>query len=337
MTMRTKVKTAVLGAALAGSLALVSCGNGSQERAGGQDVIATDSKEALPSSTATDWVSYGDQVAVVRVTAEQERRDTGGAAEGGEEYLPRTVDLRVDERVWSRSGAPALPDSLSVTVDGWQVKGDSRVRVGTPDASRLEIGHDYVISFARFTDGAWAPLGSGGVLPYDDGRVGEGEFEGDSVTVDAYRSALRRQLVPGSEEPLAYRAAGKPASAVRGILRKATPDPTAAQHFDLDPIARYQKVAGVAEPADTFCSVASPLAVSEGSRHTPDELAPILTDLADMASDDGAPLRTYATSLRSGGSAPVDDTARKSSIDVIEKECGIEVGDLLPSDTDAAE
>jgi hypothetical protein len=333
---RWKIAGAVLGAALAGSLALVPFGDDApRPRDTGQEIVLADAKEAVPSRTATDWVSYGDQVAVVRVAAEHERHDA--VDETGEEYLARTVDLRVEERVWARPGAPALPDTLSVTADGWEVKGGTRVPVGAQDASRLEVGHDYVISFARFSDGAWAPLGSGGVLPYDNGRVGEGEFEGETVTVDAYRSAWERQLVAGGEEPLAFRAAGKPAAGVGAVLRSTAPDATAARYFGLDAAARYEKVTGAAEPADTFCSVAAPLAVSEESRYTPDELASVLTDLAELAPEGGQDLHAYAASLEKlpepserrqlpkGG-----DTARKASITAIERECGIDVGDLLP-------
>ncbi|MCX4764432.1 hypothetical protein OG562_26425 [Streptomyces sp. NBC_01275] len=366
-TERRKISTipgAVLGVVVAGSLALVSCGadgtsgtdNASDagrgdERGAGQ-VVFTDAeaKEAVPSFTATDWVSYGDQVAVVRVAAEHERPDpesgddtesqSGEESGSGEEYLPRTVDLRVTQHVWERSDAPALPDSLTVTVDGWEVKDGVRVRVGTPDASRLEVGHDYVISFARYSDGVWSPLGSGGVLPYDDGRVGQGEFEGDTVTVGAYRSALERRLVSGEEPPVAYRTVGKAAAGVGKVLRSAKPDPTAAAHFDLDAPARHQKVTGATtEPADTFCSVAAPLAVSEDSRYTPDELASVLTDLTDLtgpAADDVTALRAYAASLDAGteadaGKGSADDSARKTSIRAIEKECGIDVGELRPT------
>ncbi|WP_020132134.1 hypothetical protein [Streptomyces sp. 303MFCol5.2] len=351
MTTRTKITGAVLGAAVAGALALVPLtddgsggeADGSAERS--NVVLGTAEKEAVPSFTATDWVSYGDQVAVVRVTAEHERRDTETDEEAGaeEDYLSRTVDLRVEELVWSRSDAPTLPPTVSVTADGWQLKDGTKNELGSPDSSRLEVGHDYVITFGRFSDGAWSPLGSGGVLPYDHGRIGEGEFQGETGTADAYRSAWEERLVPGDEQPMAFRTVGKPATSVQGILRTATPDATAARYFDLDPAARYQKVAGAGEPADTFCSVAGPLAVSEDSRHTPDELAAVLTDLADLAGPagkagkDASALRQYARSLQTGAgtAASVDDAARRASVARIEQECGTEVGELLPTDTGA--
>jgi hypothetical protein len=193
-----------------------------------------------------------------------------------------------------------------------------------------------VISFARYSDGVWSPLGSGGALPYDNGRIGRGEYEGETVTVDAYRSALERRLVSGEERPVGYRTVGKPVADVGKLLRGTRPDPRAAAHFDLDAPARYQKVTGTTtEPADTFCSVSAPLAVSEDSRYTPDELASVLTDLAGLtgpAAADVKALRTYAASLGADadkGSA--DDSARETSIRAIEKECGIDVGELRPT------
>jgi hypothetical protein len=236
--------------------------------------------------------------------------------------------------VWARPGAPALPDTLSVTTHGWEVKGETRAPVVPRDASRLEVGHDYVITFARFSDGAWAPLGSGGALPYDHGRIGQGEFAGETVTVGAYRSALERRLVPGGEEPLAHRTAGKPAAGLASLLRSTPPNATAAQHFDLDAVARYRKVAGASNPpADSFCSAASPLAVSAASRYTPDELADVLVDLAGLTKEGAPSLRAYAASLRKSDGTSVDDTARKASITRIEQVCGTDVGDLLPADT----
>ncbi|MEV5351621.1 hypothetical protein ACIPM2_17140 [Streptomyces sp. NPDC086081] len=341
LTKRMKLTGAVLGAAVAGAIALVPvlAEDGRQRDAISEDGAAADSKEALPSYTATDWVSYGDHVAVVRVSAEHEESGlTQEEAEAGEGYVARSIDLRVKERVWARSGVPALPDALSVVADGWELDGDQRTPLAPQDASRLEVGHDYVIAFARFPDDKWAPVGSGGILPYDNGRIGQGEFRGKTVTVAAYRAAQERRLIAGEEKPVAFRTAGSPATALGGLLKKTPPDTTAARYFDLDAIARYQKVAGETEPpADTFCSVASPLAVSEANRYTSDELASVLTDLAGMTDEGASSLRAYAASLQSGDGTSADSASRKASITRIEQECGIDVGDLLPNDTDAKE
>ncbi|MFF5369506.1 hypothetical protein [Streptomyces sp. NPDC013187] len=333
-----KITGAVLGAAVAGAIACVPVFAEDDHRRDtvSLEAAAAGSKEALPSYTATDWVSYGDQVAVVHVAAEHEESGLAQAeAEAGEGYVVRSIDLRVKERVWARSGVAALPDALSVVADGWALDGDQRTPLAPQDASRLEVGHDYVIAFARFSDDEWAPLGSGGVLPYDNGRIGQGEFEGQNVTVAAYRAALERRMIPGEDEPVALRTVGSPATGLGNLLQSTPADTTAARYFDLDAVARHQKVAGETQPpADTFCSVASPLAVSEANRYAPDELASVITDLADMTDEGASSLRAYADSLRSGDGTSVDGASRKAAITGIEQECGIDVGDLLPDDTD---
>lgn len=95
--------------------------------------------------------------------------------------LSWTVDLRVGQRVWARSGAGSGVAGLLAS------GGRPRLRGHVRPLLRRD----------------WAPLGSGGVLPYDGGRIGEGEFRGETVmgfvlTVDAHRSALEQRLVPGA-------------------------------------------------------------------------------------------------------------------------------------------
>ncbi|MFI8190691.1 hypothetical protein ACIF8T_18075 [Streptomyces sp. NPDC085946] len=343
LTTRTKIAGAVLGAALAAAAALVPLSDTTQDNRAGQrtDVILADSKDAIPSITATDWVSYGDQVAVVHVAAENEIAADSEELAAGEGYLSRTVTLQVKDRVWSRAGTPALPDNLSVIADGWSFKGDTKTRVGSHEAPRLEVGHDYVVALAHFSDGEWSPLGTSGILPYDDSQVGQGEFQGTTVTATAYRSAMQARLISGDEEPLAYRAAGKDAAGVRTILAGATPDATAAQNFHLNAVARARIVAksaaAAAAAADTFCRVAAPLATTAGSTYTPDELGDILTDLAGMTDEAGlgTMLRAYAAELRSGGdtSAWTSLAVRRSTATRVERACNIDVGDLLPNDT----
>ncbi|MFJ3445120.1 hypothetical protein ACIPM2_28525 [Streptomyces sp. NPDC086081] len=309
------------------------------------DVILGSSKDAIPSGTATDWVSYGDQVAVIRVAAEHPIAADSEETTAGEGYLSRTVDLQVKERVWSRSGAPALPDQLSVIADGWSFDGDSKIRVGSHEASRLEVGHDYVVALARYSDGEWSPLGTGGILPYDDSQVGQGEFQGRTVTATAYRSTMQERLIAGDEEPLAYRAVGKKAADLKAFLTSATPDATAAKNFHLNAVARARLVAGAAAAAaaasDTFCRMAAPLATEAGSTYTPGELSDILADLSGMTDKqaDAAVLRAYAAQLNTGGDSSTWTklAVRMSAAARIERECSIEVGDLLPNDMDDTE
>ncbi|MBG0853090.1 hypothetical protein I2W78_14835 [Streptomyces spinoverrucosus] len=347
MTTRTKITGVALGAALAGSAALVpfTADTGADNAGRPGEVVLAESKDAVPSTTATDWISYGDHAAVVRVTAEHEGSADSEEVAAGEGYLSRTVDLQVKERVWSRSGAAALPTTLTIVADGWEFKGDTKSRVGSHDASRLEVGHDYLVSLAGFSDGEWSTLGTGGILPYDDSQVGQGEFEGETVTATAYRSTLQARLVTGNEQPLAYRSVGKSAADVKTFLTSATPNATAAQNYNLDAVARARLVAKAAQAAaaaaDTFCRVAAPLATDEGSKYTSDELSDIVGDLAGMADTplNAAILRAYSAQLRSSTDTTTwnESKVRLTSIARIESECGIEVGSLLPNDTADAE
>jgi hypothetical protein len=184
------------------------------EAAGGgrNDVSIAEPKDGIPSATATDWVSYEDQAPVVHVAAEHEGAADSEEVAAGEGYLSRTVDLQVKERVWSRSGATALPAALTIVADGWSFKGDAKTRVGSAEASRLEVGHDYLVALAHYADGEWATIGTGAILPYDGGEVGQGEYEASTVTATAYRAKMQAKLVTGAEEPLAYRASTSAAS-----------------------------------------------------------------------------------------------------------------------------
>ncbi|WP_327696634.1 hypothetical protein [Streptomyces sp. NBC_00459] len=344
MTTRTKITGAVLGAVLAGSAALVPFVDDArgQHESRANDILIAESKDAIPSTTGTDWVSYGDHAAVVQVTAEHEMPADEEEIAAGEGYLSRTVDLDVKERVWSRAGVTALPSTLTIVADGWSFKGDTKTRVGSHEASRLEVGHNYLVSLAHFSDGEWSTLGTGGILPYDNSEIGQGEYEGSTVSATAYRAVLKAKLVSGSEEPLAYRAAASKASSVKTFLTNATPDPTAAANYNLDAVARaklvYKAALAAARAKDTFCSVAAPLATAAGSKYTPGELSDILVDLAGM-SDTSAEkwnLTLYAAQLRSDTGSATTWTGsgqRGRSATQIEQACTIDVGNLLPNDT----
>ncbi|MFI9562911.1 hypothetical protein [Streptomyces rishiriensis] len=350
MSTRGKITGTVLGAAVAASLtgaALLgpfggaSHGEAASATAGRGDLIIAESKDGIPSATATDWVSYGDQAAVVHVTAEHEGEADSEEIAAGEGYLSRTVDLQVKERVWSRSGATALPATLTIVADGWSFKGDAKTRVGSAEASRLEVGHDYLVSFAHYADGEWATIGTGAILPYDSGEVGQGEYEGSTVTAAAYRAKMRAKLVTGAEEPLAYRASTSAASSVKTFLTSATPDATAAANYNLDAAARAKWVAkaaaAAAAAADTFCKVAAPLATDAGSTYTRGELSDVVSDLAGLTDNfgDKALLIAYAGQLNASAD-PAAWTSRGAAMVRVERACSIDVG-LLPNDVEDAE
>ncbi|MFF4341762.1 hypothetical protein ACFY00_17720 [Kitasatospora sp. NPDC001540] len=273
----------------------------------GHRVILADAKERLPSGTARDWVSYGDHTVVAKVTAET--ADTPSAEEqaSGEGYVSRTVTVSVQQTLWDRSGAPALPTTLTLTVDGWAFTGSVRTPLST-EGSRLEVGHTYLLTLARFASGEWAPIGGGARLPYDNNTVGNGEYEGTAVTPDslmkiAASGANSTAADPGSGADASADTApatvldkvvGQGGTSVSALLTGTAPDPVAQQNFALDPVARLAAVVGTTAPQDTYCSLAAPFDRSAGSVLTRLEIGSLLQDLAGKATGSAV---GYATTL----------------------------------------
>lgn len=153
------------------------------------------STDHLPSTTATDWVTYADHVLEVSVTGERELAASDEELERGEGLIGREVTMSVDRVLWSRPDPdrPA-PDTVSWESWGWQFEGEESDRwpVVGAGTSRLEPGHTYVVAIAweeaRCAEGdepvpaRWTPLGGGAIVPADGGTIGAGEFEGREQT-----------------------------------------------------------------------------------------------------------------------------------------------------------
>lgn len=153
------------------------------------------STDHLPSTTATDWVTYADHVLEVSVTGERELAASDEELERGEGLIGREVTMSVDRVLWSRPDPdrPA-PDTVSWESWGWQFEGEETDRwpVVGAGTSRLETGHTYVVAIAweeaRCAEGdepvpaRWTPLGGGAIVPADGGTIGAGEFEGREQT-----------------------------------------------------------------------------------------------------------------------------------------------------------
>src|SRR5882757_5798900 len=103
----------VVTGAAAGVAVFVLPGDGGSR----SDVVvgATQADDVLPSVTSSDWVTYTDQVVVVRPTAEQEIPASPEETEAGEGYIGRSATLTVDTVLWTRPGAPAAPATSTVT------------------------------------------------------------------------------------------------------------------------------------------------------------------------------------------------------------------------------
>ncbi|MEZ7159144.1 hypothetical protein ACBR38_29435 [Streptomyces sp. MAD19A] len=184
------------------------------DRKGG--VVLAEGDDVLPSVTSTDWVTYADQVAVVRPTSDREIPASEEEKEAGEGYIGRQATLAVDKVLWSRPDAPQAPESLSLDVAGWVFKDGRRQEFAVHDTPRLEPGHTYILALARLDDGTWSILGSGAALPYDNGIIGNGESEGTTSTQQA---AAKRQAAAEPADP-----ADAPESGVEEQVRGASED-----------------------------------------------------------------------------------------------------------------
>ncbi|MER7191471.1 hypothetical protein [Streptomyces flaveolus] len=159
-------------------------------------IAADDGRRLLPrasydpfrgSAAAQEWVAYGDHAAVVRVTresaAEPDPKDG--------DYVPRTVTATVTQVIWSRPGAPRLPEEFTLRAHGWYTTlWGGREEAAREGAPRLEPGHTYVVGVIGTRTGAEL-IGDDAALPYDDETLGLGELEGRTVAPDAYRRAVR--------------------------------------------------------------------------------------------------------------------------------------------------
>ena len=158
----------------------------------GRATVQTSLDDAYPSTTAKDWVTYADAVAVVTVVNER-NSPSGIFEESGEGAVDRLITLQVDSVVWRRPGARELPPTLEYLALGWHVReGESlptAAEVVAPDRPRLELDRTYVMALewqpplCYQGDGEipekWGGLGSGSALPFEDRVVGAGEFGPD--------------------------------------------------------------------------------------------------------------------------------------------------------------
>jgi hypothetical protein len=189
--------------------------------------------DRLPSTTATDWVTYADHVVVVSAVSERILPPTRTEIERGEGLLGRIVHLKVEDVLWSRDGAPAAPknwdyNAVGVTFTDGDL--DARRPVALRDQPRVERGHQYIMAIAweeprcspgdARQPGQWMGLGEGSQLPFDGGVIGRGENEGRSQN-DSQARSLAAQA--GPNRGLEERMVGKDAAALAGELAAATP------------------------------------------------------------------------------------------------------------------
>lgn len=349
MSLRDKVLSSIAGAAALSAAVLVPVAVGDQHDDGARPhVIIADGRDAVPSRTLEDWVSYGDHTVIVNVASETEIPATAEEVTAGEGYIGRTVNMQIDQTVWSRTGAPALPSTITMAVDGWSFQGQTRTPIAREEGSRLEPGHTYILSLALLADGSWTAAGSGAALPYDGSVVGAGEFRGMTMNQAEFSAAIDEEGTSAAEgvagtdvmgDPVYLVAEGKTSQQVGDMLTTTDPDPVAEANFNLDPVQRFEVVSGNQEPAETFCSLALPLDISEASHLTSTEMGGILETLrAKESGTDADDLAVLAAYFNGDESLKTQaDSVRPAVVMNVEGQCGIEVGDLQPNATEPPE
>lgn len=118
------------------------------------EVLIAHGDDRLPSTSATDWVTYADHVVAVQAVSERASALTSTELERGEGLLGRTVHLRVTDVLWSRDNAHAAPTTWQYRGTGWTFTDgdpDNRTPVALAEQPRIEPGHRYVLAIS------WVP------------------------------------------------------------------------------------------------------------------------------------------------------------------------------------
>lgn len=199
-----------------------------------RSVIPVFTEDHLPNETATDWVTYADFVVAVTATSEREvKAPSDPNAE--ESTIGREVTLRVNDVLWSRDPKAKAPKTVPWSAIGWGATGgdlEKRQEMVEVGASRVEVGHSYVIAIKwelpLCTEGPdkesaqWSGLGAGAVVPFDEGIVGNGEFEGKTRSAAQAKVSVKR----GDLQPtFANTMLGKSSTALAQNLGDTKPDP----------------------------------------------------------------------------------------------------------------
>jgi hypothetical protein len=121
--------------------------------------------------TATDVVTWADHVvlatpvAETKVWGETEMTDDGS----GDGLVLRRLTIRIDETLWTRSGAESSENPFTSLEWGWVLKERELSIMGDAGAPRYEIGHQYVMSIVK-DEGEWGTFGEAS-FPVEQGAI----------------------------------------------------------------------------------------------------------------------------------------------------------------------
>ncbi len=201
----------------------------------GQSTVKAELSDRYPSTTASDWVTYGDFVAVVRVAEDSRAELSAEVRERREGNIDRAVKLAIDEVVWQKQGSRRPPTTIVYPATGWHLREgveiDDAAELVPDDRPRFEGGHRYVVTFAwqpprcYVGDGArparWVGLGSGSSLPFDGDVLGVGEFAGEPRDLKAAEE--HSATLPG--DSVAAQVTGEHIDVLAQLLADAKPEP----------------------------------------------------------------------------------------------------------------
>lgn len=200
------------------------------------EVVVAQGDQSLPSATLTDWATYGDHLVLATVTGERRLAPSAEEQAAGEGFIPRVIDLRIDQVAWSRDGAPTPPTAFSTDLDGWTFHEDQEQPLRMEGEPMLVVGHAYLLVITWLpatadTSAGWAALAPDAIIPAQGGVVGAGDAP---VTLDGRTLELAWTSFEGGS-----------VDAVAAALRATSPDPdaTAPETWALDPVARFRAVA----------------------------------------------------------------------------------------------
>jgi hypothetical protein len=158
------------------------------------------------SDTLHDWVSFSDQLSVIRVLGE---RAIG--AQGGQGYVGRRVGIRIERTLWRRPDARRASPGLTIDDWGWCETSGGRFPLIPSGVTRLRVGSRYLTPLTFFR-GEWTSLDDGRLV-LRRGRL-EGEVQLGEPTF-AHQMLLGLPLLDGAKlvrETKSYRAAVRLAS-----------------------------------------------------------------------------------------------------------------------------
>lgn len=157
---------------------------------------------------------------------------------------PAALPHGLRDSVVGRAGCPSLtgprgvaPDhEITVSPNAWVVSAGEKDRLLVfAEASRMEIGHDYLVPLVRDDafDPAWQALSITSVLPFDGAVVGQGEVlldeAGAKAPLEELSHATQSLWGTGREE-------------VIRLLDSTPPDAIAEELSSLPPTARFREV-----------------------------------------------------------------------------------------------